>query len=140
MVYYNVSSYNSDMFLVGILSWWYGNGWFARMQIIKRQLATSSDFFSIGLLATTIFAPYRQISAGKVSGPIAVQMHAFFDRLISRFVGAFVRTFMIIVGLVAMFLQIVLGFILIVIWPIVPLLFVVGLILMVIGWVPQWTI
>jgi len=140
MVYYNVSSYNGGMFLVGILSWWYSNGWSSRIQIIKGQLSTSADFFSIGLLVSTIFAPYRQISAGSVTGSISDKFHAFFDRLISRFVGAFVRSFMIIVGIVAMFMQVVFGVIVIVVWPIVPLFIVIGLILMVIGWVPQWTI
>lgn len=140
MVYYNVSSYNSDMFLVGILSWWYGNGWLARINAIKKRLAASADFFSFGLLASTIFAPFRQISAGKVNGSIGDQMHAFFDRLISRFVGAFVRISMIIIGLSAMFFQIIFGILLIIIWPIIPLFFVIGLILMVIGWVPQWMI
>ena len=140
MVYYNLSSYNSDMFLVGILSWWYGNGWFARIQILKRQLSFSADFFSIGLLFSTIFAPYRQISAGEVTGSFRDQLQAFIDRTISRFVGVFVRVFMIIVGLIAMLLQVIFGIVVIIIWPIFPIFFVIGLILMVIGWVPQWTI
>lgn len=126
------------MFLVGILSWWYGNGWLSRTQAIKGRLATSADFFSVGLLASTIFVPFRQISAGKVAGPIGIQIQAFFDRLISRFVGATVRIFMIIFGLIVMFFQIVFGIILIVVWPIVPLFLVIGLVMMVIGWVPQW--
>jgi len=140
MVYYRANSYNSDMFLVGILSWWYGNGWAARIQIIKRQLLSSADFFSIGLLASTIFAPYRQISAGEVTGSIRDQLQAFLDRTISRFVGASVRIFMIIVGLVTMIIQIIIGVIVIIIWPIVPIFIVIGLILAVIGWVPSWTI
>ena len=105
---------------------------------MKDRLAASADFFSVGLLASTIFAPFRQISAGKVSGPIGYQMRAFFDRLISRFIGAFVRMSMIVVGLVTMFFQVVFGLILIVMWPILPPFLVIGLILMVIGWVPQW--
>jgi hypothetical protein len=137
---YSTSSYNSFMFLVGILSWWYGNGWYTRIQVIKKQLAFSADFFSIGLLISTIFAPYRQISAGEVEGSISDQLHAFLDRSISRFVGAFVRIFMIIVGLIAMTIQIIFGVILITIWPILPIFFVIGLVLMIIGWVPQWTI
>jgi hypothetical protein len=137
MVYYNVSSYNSDMFLVGILSWWYGNGWAARIQAMKKRLASSADFFSVGLLATTIFAPFRQISAGKVSGSIGDQMRAFLDRTISRFVGAFVRIFMILFGLVTMFLQIIFGVLVVIIWPIIPLFVVIGLIMMLIGWIPK---
>ena len=125
------------MFLVGILSWWYGNGWLSRIQLIKERLAASADFFSVGLLASTLFAPFRQISAGRVSGPIGEQMRAFFDRLISRIVGGFVRTFMIVFGLVAMFIQVVFGGIVLLLWLILPLLPVVGLIITVIGWVPR---
>jgi len=137
MAYYNVSSYNSDMFLVGILSWWYGNGWIARIQIIKDRLAASADFFSVGLLASTLFSPFRQISAGRVAGPIGDQMRAFVDRSISRMVGAIVRTFMILFGLIAMLVQVIFGFVEIILWPIIPTLPVFGMIIMVIGWVPQ---
>ncbi|HUC96149.1 MAG TPA: hypothetical protein VMR16_00600 [Candidatus Saccharimonadales bacterium] len=128
------------MFLVGILSWWYGNGWASRIQTMKDRLASSADFFSVGQLASTVFAPFRQISAGKVSGSIGDQMRAFLDRTVSRFVGAFVRIFMIIFGLAVMLLQIIFGIIVIVVWPILPLFIVIGLIMMVIGWVPQWII
>ena len=137
MVYYNVSSYNSDMFLAGILSWWYGSGWLSRVQMIKNRLVASIDFFSIELLASTLFAPFRQISAGAVVGPIGDQIRAFFDRLLSRVIGSFVRTFMIMFGLVAMFLQAVFGIFVLLFWLIIPLLPVIGLIMMVIGWVPQ---
>jgi len=128
------------MLLVGIFSWWYGSGWRIRIQIVKDRLAASADFFSIGLLVSTIFAPFRQISAGKVSGSIGDQMRAFVDRLISRFVGAIVRTFMIIFGLFVMFFQIIFGLIMISVWPVIPLFPVAGLILLAIGWVPSWTI
>jgi hypothetical protein len=140
MVYYRANGYNIDMFLVGILSWWYGNGWAARIQTAKDRLASSADFFSVGLLITTVFAPFRQISAGKVSGSIGDQMRAFLDRTISRFVGAFVRIFMILFGLITMFFQILFGILVIIIWPVIPAFVVIGLIMMVIGWVPVWTI
>lgn len=127
------------MFLVGILSWWYGEGWQARIRIIKERLASSADYFSIGLLITTLFAPFRQISAGSVEGPLVDQVRAFADKLISRFIGAIVRSAILIAGLVVMFVQIIFGGLEIAIWPLVPLLPVIGLIMMVIGWVPQWT-
>ncbi len=128
------------MFLVGIMSWWYGDGLSGRIRLTKERLTTSTDFFSIGLLISTLFSPYRQISAGSVSGPIGVQARAFFDRLLSRIIGSIVRTFMIILGLFVMFIQLVFGFIGFIIWLILPLFPVIGLIVMVIGWVPQWTI
>lgn len=138
MVYYRTNSYNSDMFLVGILSWWYGNGWLSRARILKDRLRASADFFSIGLLVSTIFAPYRQISVGNVGNSLNDRIRAFFDRLLSRIIGAFARTFMILFGSIAMLLQIIFGVIVLVFWLIIPLLPVAGLIAMAIGLVPQW--
>ena len=138
MVYYSLSRYNEDMFLVGILSWWYSDGWKQRLQLIKSRLARSSDYFSIGQLASTLFAPYRQISAGGVSGPVGVQLRASIDRLISRIVGMFVRLFVLIFGIIAISLQVVIGAIILVFWMIVPIFPVIGLIAFVIGWVPAW--
>lgn len=127
------------MFLVGILSWWYGDGWMQRAGLIRERLARTLDFFSISLLFKTLFSPFRQISAGKIRGPIGVQMHAFFDRLTSRIIGAMVRTFMIAAGAIVIALHIVWGLIVLVGWALVPLLPVAGILLFSIGWAPIWT-
>jgi hypothetical protein len=137
MVYYNLSSYNSDMFLVGIFKWWYGVGWLSRLSILKERLAASADLFSIGQLIKTLFSPFRQISAGRVAGSIGEQLRAFADRSISRLVGAFVRGFMIIFGSVAISLQFIFGILVLIIWLVMPALPVVGLVMMVVGWVPK---
>jgi hypothetical protein len=137
MVYYNLSGYNSDMFLVGIISWWYGDGWRRQVKVIKSRLISSIDFFSIELLASTLFAPYKQISAGSVNGPIAIQIRAFFDNLISRIIGAIVRTGMILIGLVVIFVQFLFGIVEMIFWSILPFLPAIGMIMMIIGWVPQ---
>lgn len=126
------------MFLVGILTWWYGNGWRERAHLMRRRLAQTTDFFSIELLLTTLFSPFRQISAGSVSGPIGDQFRAFIDRLISRVIGAIVRSGMIIIGTVLIMLQSIFAAIVLVFWLILPLLPVVGLVMAVIGWVPLW--
>jgi len=107
---------------------------------MKDRLAASADFFSIGLLASTLFSPYRQISAGSVAGSLGDQMRAFFDKTLSRFIGATVRSFMIVFGVIAMFLQVLFGFVILGFWLIIPFFPVIGLIAMIIGWVPQWTI
>jgi len=127
------------MFLVGILSWWYSDGIIGRIRMIKNRLKVSADFFSIGLLIETLFAPFRQISAGSVGGSISNQIRAFFDKLLSRIIGSIVRSSMIIAGLVVMLAQILFGIFVIVFWLITPLLPVAGLIMIVIGWVPIWT-
>jgi hypothetical protein len=127
------------MFLVGILSWWYGNGWRQRLRIITERIARTNDYFSIGLLLSTLFAPFRQISASSVDGSVAVQLRAFADKLISRIIGLIVRTFMIVFGLVVIILQSIFGIVVLAIWAFVPLFPVIGLLMMVIGWVPTWS-
>lgn len=126
------------MFLVGILSWWYGAGWTGRLQMMLDRFKTTADFFSIGLMVATLFAPFRQISAGRVSGSMADQVRAFADRTVSRVVGAFARLFMIIAGVIILSIQTLFGIIIMLFWPLVPLFPVVGFIAMAIGWVPQW--
>jgi hypothetical protein len=94
------------------------------------------DYFSIDLLIGTLFAPFRQISAGKTTGSLDVQLHAFFDRLISRCIGAVMRIFMVVVGTIAIILHAVIGGLFLVTWAVIPLLPVIGVMLFVVGWIP----
>lgn len=123
---------------MGILSWWYGAGWRFQARKQRIRLASVADFFSITLLLKSLFAPFRQISAGKVRGPIGLQLRAFADRLVSRVIGAIVRTIIIIIGAVALLLMTVIGLLLLLAWAVVPILPLGGMVLMAIGWLP-WT-
>ncbi len=127
------------MFIVGLLSWWYGAGWRQRFSMLKERLANTMDYFSIDLLAKTLFAPFRQISAGSVSGSLSVKMHAFFDRLVSRAIGGMVRTITIIVGVGAIFIHSVIGVVSVVVWAFIPLLPLFGILLFITGWIP-WSL
>jgi hypothetical protein len=126
------------MFLVGLLQWWYGRGWIDELRLVGRRLRSTSEFFSIGQLAATFFSPFRQISAGRVGGPVGVQLRAFLDKLISRIIGAFVRSGAIIAGIVTLTLQVIFSSIRLIVWFILPALPVAGLILFAVGWTPQW--
>lgn len=131
--------YNQGMFIVGLLSWWYGAGWARCVRKAQSNLMSIYDYFSIDLLAKTLFAPFRQISAGKVRGPIGVQMRALLDNLISRVVGGVVRTIVLIIGIVTLAISGVIGGLAIVLWPLVPALPFIGLVVALTGWVP-WKI
>jgi hypothetical protein len=127
------------MFILGILSWWYGAGWRQRAAMLREKIMSTMDYFSIDLLAKTLFSPFRQISAGKVQGPLGVQMRAFTDRVISRIIGGMIRTFMIIIGTAAILLYSIIGGIFVILWAFVPLLPIIGIVLFISGWVP-WTL
>jgi hypothetical protein len=94
------------------------------------------DFFSIDVLVSTLFAPFRQISAGQVRGPLGVQLRAFADRLVSRLIGAMVRSFLIIAGSVALVCTLIAGVAILVGWAILPLVPVVGVVLSTMRWLP----
>lgn len=126
------------MFLVGMISWWYNQGLGGQFGRIRDRLLATSHFFSIGQLMATLFSPFRQISAGKVQGSIATQMRAFSDRTISRAIGAVVRLFTILAGIIVLLLQTVGEVLIIAVWLTLPLFPVAGFIMFAIGWVPQW--
>lgn len=127
------------MFLVtSLLHWWYADGWRQRMRIVADRLDSMIDYFSFGLLLKTLFSPYRQISAGKVDGPLEVKMRALVDKLFSRVIGAVIRLIILVIGGVIVGLQVLLSVIILIGWALVPLFPIIGFGLMLTGWVQPW--
>lgn len=124
------------MFIVGMFTWWYSGGWLQCVLSVRDRLLSTYDYFSIDLLIKTLFAPFRQISAGKVRGPIGVQLRALFDQLISRVIGGVVRSAVIVIGSLTLCVVALLGAFRIIIWPLIPLLPIVGVVFAMTGWIP----
>ena len=91
------------------------------------------DYFSIDLLAKTLFAPFRQDGAGRVDGPLEVKFRAFLDKLISRILGAIIRMAILLIGLVSIALYVVWSALMLALWFVVPLLPLAGLVLAAMG-------
>ncbi len=127
------------MVIVGLVAWWYGVGWRLRVRLMREHIAQLYDFFSIDLLVRTLFSPFRQISAGSVQGALTVQLRAWMDRLISRAIGSFVRTIVIVVGAASLMIAVAIHTILVILWAFVPLMPIGGVILAIAGWIP-WSI
>jgi hypothetical protein len=127
------------MFLVGLISWWYGRGWVDQWKRIGVRFAATLEFFSVGQLAMTLFSPFRQISATSTSnGSVGAELRAFGDQLISRIIGGFVRFFTILFGLIVILLQAIYEIVIMIAWWVLPALPIVGAIMMAIGWMPTW--
>lgn len=105
-----------------MLSWWYSRGWKIFTAKLFDKLRDTIDFFSLTSLLRTLFAPFRQISAGKsgTNAALGDRMRAFFDRLVSRIIGAIVRLLILVVGGILVILQLLLSMALLVAWPILP--------------------
>lgn len=121
------------MFLVGIFQWWYGAGWLRHAKLSALGIVRTADFFSVDLLAKTLFNPFRQISAERASGSLQVVLQAFFDRLFSRAVGTVVRSLFILFGVVAIVLRCVWVIISITVWSLLPLTPIIGCMLWALG-------
>ena len=127
------------MFMVGLISWWYGRGWVAQWRRVSERFVRTLEFFSIGQLFETLFSPFRQISASTASdGSLGSSLRNALDQLISRVIGSIVRTVTIATGLVVILLLAAYEVVIMICWWFLPILPVAGLILFAIGWVPAW--
>lgn len=122
------------MLAFSMLNWWYLQGWGIFLGKIKTSFRNTADFFSFDTLVKTLFAPFRQISAGN-SGAISLdaKMRAALDKLFSRIIGFIVRFFLLLVGGIAIIIQAVLALVMLIVWPLMPILPVIGIVLMIIG-------
>lgn len=125
------------MYVFALVSWWYGSGWIDQLALVKQRFARAADRYSLGLLVRTLFSPFKQLDAysGGV-GSLDVRLRAWLDRLISRFIGALIRSFMLIVGLVILLFEFVLAVLRMVLWPFVPVVPLIGVVLAFSGWLP----
>lgn len=122
------------MLALALFSWWYTTAWKDLGRRIGKRIDSTLDFFSVSLLMRTLFDPFRQIAAGTVRGSVDVQFRAWADRTFSRFFGAFIRTLFIIVGLVSCAFVMFIGFLQLIIWPLIPLLPIISIAGLVMGW------
>jgi fatty acid desaturase len=91
------------------------------------------DYFSIDLLAKTLFQPFRQDATGRVDGPLDMKLRAFADNMISRVLGALIRTVILLFGLIAIAVSVILFIIVLLLWILLPIAPVIGFILMSVG-------
>lgn len=117
------------MLFVSLMRWWYGPGWLDQVGLVHGRLDKTADFFSIELLAKTLLKPFRQIDADVArKGSFDVLLRGLIDQLFSRLIGAMIRLVMIIIGCVAVCGEMLFGFMRLVLWPVMPVLPLVGVV------------
>lgn len=125
------------MFIVGLLVWWYGPGWKKVGTILAQKAVVTEDYFSIDLLLKTLFSPFRQISADTLrGGTLGDKLRAAFDKLFSRLIGAAVRVILILTGCLWLLLNIIIDIGILLLWPLLPVLPLIGIILSAVGFLP----
>lgn len=122
------------MLAVDFLQWWYSRGWGHFAMALVDKFRGMADFFSISLLLRTLFSPFKQISTQDATdgGPMAY-ISNFFDKLLSRIIGAIVRTMILIFGMVVLLIEAILSLVFVIAWPAIPLAPIACIVLCVMG-------
>jgi hypothetical protein len=108
------------MLALDLFAWWYGRGWANVGKQIRQMARGISQSFSIPLLLRTMFAPWRQIVTYP-GASLDAKYHAFIDNTVSRAIGFVVRLVVLFSALIMVSLTVVVGALLAVLWPLLPL-------------------
>lgn len=110
------------------LVWHYYDATKGILLAAKNFLVFNFNFFSIGLLAKTLFSHWRRYRESYGRGfDIKRYFSVFVGNMISRVLGAIVRTVVIVVGLAVEVFIFIGGIIVFLVWIFLPILLLLGL-------------
>lgn len=116
------------MLTLQLFTWWYGQGWQRTAQNSWSATVKVSHLFSVPILLRTLWAPWRRIITYP-GASIDAKLRAMGDNLVSRCIGFSVRLLVLLTAGLTMLATAVVGALLVVAWPIIPLV-VVGLVIL----------
>lgn len=122
------------MLITSIYMWWFTAGWGHLARFLFEKMGDALSFFSFSSLLRTLFAPYRQISTVSAN---ATRASAFLDRLVSRLVGFTTRLFLMLAGLMVFITEFIVFAVIIISWPFIPFLPIIGVVLTILGVLPR---
>lgn len=113
------------MFFASIISdyfvWHYTRAWWQMWGVWRNFLWMVIHFFSIPQLSRSLFAPYKRITEGRGDKFSLEDLATYvIVNLISRTIGAIVRVFIILIGLVSLALTVAGGFVTYLFWMVAP--------------------
>lgn len=115
--------YNKHMGFTTFISWWYSAGWTNAFYAITGRVQLLAKELSMPILATTLFEPWKQISfSGGVNVSLDAKLRLMFDNVFSRIFGFIIRSTVLLIGVIASVIVFIGGVILALLWPIIPVL------------------
>lgn len=120
------------MFVMEFVRWWYGPGWVHLIRSSGERLRGVALSFSLPILIRTLFDPWRRIITYG-SRSFQESLRALLDNTISRLVGFAVRVIVMIAAVFLMALTGLISLVAIIGWPLLP---IVGIGLIIRGFLP----
>lgn len=109
------------MVLFNFFIWWYSVGWARVPKEIRRKIRFILQYFSLTIILKTLFSPWKRDIAYASSKAIEDRFHALLGNLVSRFIGFLIRIIFMFIAVLGIVLIAILGGILYIIWPLLPL-------------------
>lgn len=100
-----------------MLGWWYSRGWAWLIKDTREHLSIIGSIFAVKVLLKTWFSPWKQISTPQTFRNF---FQAAIDNLVSRLVGAIVRTAMLFTALLCTVGVLLFGFLRVLVWAFIP--------------------
>ena len=101
--------------------WYYGEALLTIWQIIANYCLSVVDAFSLPILLSTIFDPWKKDVVGGKNLPLNMRIQAFFWNQFSRLIGFFVRFIILFIGGVIITLAFIFRIIVLCFWMIFPI-------------------
>ena len=101
------------------LYWWYGAGWLDTVKRIGHRVVAIMQVFSVPILLMTLFSPWKRIVT-ESDGSMDMLFRGMVDNIVSRTVGFFVRLIAIATSVVLTAIATIIGFVIVVLWPLLP--------------------
>jgi hypothetical protein len=109
------------MLVWSYIQWWYGTGWQQTAGSVRTRIRSIYLNFSVPILLRTLMSPWRRIVSNG-GGSLSQRFHAVIDNFVSRWVGLGVRLGALIAALVMIAITAVGGAIILILWPLVPII------------------
>lgn len=108
--------------------WFYADAPRAYLNNGKAVTLALYNYFSLPLLLSTLFAPWRKDAVDMSRVPIRLWYQVFLNNTISRFIGFLVRMAVILAGAVVLFIMTLGLCLFLVVWYLMPLLMIASIV------------
>lgn len=119
------------MIMFSLLEWWYSTGWKTALEHSRKRIVETYRLFSIPILVRTLFSPWKRIVT-MPGASIGDHFRAGVDNAISRFIGFWVRFFVLIAAFALLLASSIISLFELLAWPFIPIaipvLFVWGIV------------
>lgn len=116
-------------FIGDIFGWWYTKGIRDFFIYLKAIFLKITDIFSVKLLLRTFFSPWKRDITSMEGLPLNQMLQVIVFNLISRIIGALIKTIILLIYLIALSVFFAISISLLLIWILLPLISILGLII-----------